>query len=220
MTLLEAIKKLLGNNADLEITEMEDDKAADNKETEDKKEDGDEMPPTDETKETETDSKESETEGVEAPEEEDKETKGEEAQQEQALIFLDGWFNNETGEIDIEKINNPEARAAIALIENHRQEERNARLISDSLNDELKNYSLNVSDDTFRKVLDTSNIKIRDGKVTGVKEAIEALKTSEPTMFKDMAKESNPLNEGFNPVEKTMTTDPLSFAQAFSLMEE
>lgn len=213
MTLLEALKKLLGNNADLEIeTETDETKTAGNKETEteSKKEEGGEMPPTGETKETETDSKESETDEAEAPKD----------AEEQTILFAEGWFNNETGEIDTEKINNPEARAAIELLQNHLQAERESRLIADSLNDELKNYSLNVSDDTFRKVLDTSNIKVTDGKVTGVKEAIEALKTSEPTMFKDMAKESNPLNEGFNPVEKTMTTDPNSFAQAFSLMEE
>lgn len=210
MTLLEAIKKLLGNNADLEITETEDDKAAENKDTEDKK-DGDEMPPADDNKETEKDSKvDSDTNEAEASKDATEETK----------IFIDGWFNNENGEIDLSKINNSEARSAIELLQNHLNAEKESRLIADSLNDELKNYSLNVSDDTFRKLLDTSNIKVTDGKVTGVKEAIEALKTSEPTMFKDVTKESNPLNEGFNPVEKTLTTDPQSFVQAFDMMME
>lgn len=205
MTLLEAIKKLLGNNADLEISETEETKTDENKEK-----DGGEMPPTDETKETETDSKDTDTEEAEAPEE----------AEEKPAMFSEGWFNRETKEIDASKINNPEALEAIQMMQAEFNAERESRLIAESLNDELKNYSLNVSDETFRKVLDTSNIKVTDGKVTGVKEAIEALKTSEPTMFKDMAKESNPLNEGFNPVEKATTTDPKSFSQAFSMMEE
>ena len=38
--------------------------------------------------------------------------------------------------------------------------------------------------------------------------------------FKDKEKESNPLNEGFNPVEKRGTDGVNSFSQAFKLMEE
>ena len=66
-----------------------------------------------------------------------------------------------------------------------------------------------------------SNVKIdKDGKATGIKEALEDLKSSEPGFFKDKDKESNPLNEGFNPVEKKDTDNVASFAQAFRLMEE
>ena len=94
-------------------------------------------------------------------------------------------------------------------------------MIADSLNNELKNYSLNVSEDTLRKVIDMSKVSIdKDNNVTGVKEALEALKTAEPGFFKDKEKESNPLNEGFNPVEKRGTDNISSFSQAFKLMEE
>ena len=117
-------------------------------------------------------------------------------------IFEDGWFDEASGSVNLEKIKNPEALAAIQLLTNRYKVEKEQRLISDSLNDTLKEYSLAVSDDTLRKVLDTSGVKIdKDGKVVGIKEAIEALKTTEPGFFKDKEKESNPLNEGFNPVE-------------------
>ena len=59
-----------------------------------------------------------------------------------------------------------------------------------------------------------------DGKVTGVKEALDKLKSSEPTFFKDVEKESNPLNEGFSPVDKQSNSNLNSFSQAFRLMEE
>lgn len=136
-------------------------------------------------------------------------------------IFEDGWFDEASGSVNLEKIKNPEALAAIQLLTNRYKAEKEQRLISDSLNDTLKEYSLAVSDDTLRKVLDTSGVKIdKDGKVVGIKEAIEALKTTEPGFFKDKDKESNPLNEGFNPVEKKNTENVNSFAQAFKLMDE
>ena len=136
-------------------------------------------------------------------------------------IFEDGWFDEASGSVNLEKIKNPEALAAIQLLTNKYKAEKEQRLIDDSLNDILKEYSLAVSEDTLRKMLDTSGVKIdKDGKVVGVKEAIETLKTSEPALFKDKEKESNPLNEGFNPNEKKNTENVNSFAQAFKLMDE
>lgn len=125
-------------------------------------------------------------------------------------LFEDGWFDETTGKVDFDKIKNEEALSAIKVLTGKYQAEKEQRLINDSLNDTLKEYSLNVSEDTLRKVLDTSGVKIDDeGKVVGVKEALESLKKSEPGFFKDKEKESSPLNEGFNPVDKqtTLTED-------------
>jgi hypothetical protein len=122
---------------------------------------------------------------------------------ENMALFENGWYNSESGEVDESKIKNPEVLEAIKTLTGRYQAERNQQVILNSLNDELKNYSLTVSTDTLRKVLDLSNVKMdKEGKPTGIKEAIESLKTSEPGFFKDKEKESNPLNEGFNPVEK------------------
>lgn len=121
-------------------------------------------------------------------------------------IFEDGWYDEASGNVNLDKIKNAEVLSAIKFITDKYQAEKEQRMISDSLNDELKNYSLNVSEDTLRKVLDTSGVKIdKDGKVVGIKEAIESLKASEPNFFKDKEKESSPLNEGFNPVERQST---------------
>ena len=95
-------------------------------------------------------------------------------------------------------------------------------MISRAVDDELKtNYSLSVRPETLKSMLDLSKVTIDEsGKVTGVKEAIEALKADEPGLFKDKEKESNPLKEGFNPVEKGGSDKVHSFSDAFRLMEE
>ena len=137
----------------------------------------------------------------------DEEAKGE--TMESTKIFEDGWYDTTSGKINFDKIKNVEALEAIKTLSSVYQAEKEQRLISDSLNETLKEYSLTVSQDTFKKVLDTSGVKIdKEGKVVGIKEAIESLKTNEPGFFKDKEKESSPLNEGFNPVEKpTATTE-------------
>ena len=136
-------------------------------------------------------------------------------------IFEEGWFDSASGKINFDKIKNDEVLAAIKVLNDKYVDEKNQRMINDSINDELKNYKLAVSDETFRKVLDMSGIKVdADGKVTGVKEALDKLKSSEPTFFKDVEKESNPLNEGFSPVDKQSSSNLNSFSQAFRLMEE
>lgn len=221
MTLMEALKKLLGNQVDEEIDLDLDNETKDEKNEPDK------------TDESTKDNK-SEVEKVNDDKADDKadtseKDSSEEVKQEKAEVnemadikmFEDGWFDEASGNVDLGKIKNPEALAAIQLLTNKYKAEQDKRLISDSLNDTLKEYSLAVSEDTLRKVLDTSGVKIdKDGKVVGVKEAIEALKTTEPGFFKDKEKESNPLNEGFNPVEKKNTENVNSFSQAFRLMDE
>ena len=142
-------------------------------------------------------------------------------EEEPMAIFVEGWFDEKTGKIDESKITNEEVLNAIKSMQTVYENEKNQRLISDGINNELSNYSLNVSHDTLLKVLDTTGVKIdKDGKVVGAKEAIEQLKTAEPGFFKDKEKESNPLNEGFNPVTKSNTENINSFSQAFRLMEE
>ena len=221
MKLMEALNKLLAGKIDEEIDIDLDDETKDDKS---------EHNETDEsTKEKEEDmnkvNSEEEKEEVDTSEEKDdkieKDEKAEENNMADVKMFEDGWFDEASGSVDLSKIKNPEALAAIQLLTNKYKAEKEQRLISDSLNDTLKEYSLAVSEDTLRKMLDTSGVKIdKDGKVVGVKEAIETLKTAEPALFKDKEKESNPLNEGFNPTEKKNTENVNSFAQAFKLMDE
>jgi hypothetical protein len=203
------LKDLLGSKLDEEIDIEVDNESSDKKDNQvdNKESTKNETVENKETvkdnvtdKENTSENKDVDTENVENTEEKDMVN---------TKIFEDGWFDEASGSVNFDKIKNDEVLAALQVITGKYNAEKEARLISDSLNDTLKEYSLNVSEDTFRKVLDTSGVKIdKDGKVVGLKEAIEALKASEPTFFKDKEKESNPLNEGFNPVEKpTATTE-------------
>lgn len=208
MTLLELLNKVFGNKLNEEIvdtsitTEVEKDETSKENPPTDKKNPDNEPEIGGQGKKDET------SENVEVVENKGTEENG----GVDMVLFETGWFNSETGEVDESKIKNTEVLAAIKTLTGRYTQEKNQRLISDSLNDELKNYSLNVSNETLRKMLDMSEIKVdKDGKAVGVKEAIEKLKTAEPGVFKDKDKESNPLNEGFNPVEKktTMSEDKL-----------
>lgn len=206
----ELLKDLLGSKLDEEIdlgdestdsSDKEDETVKNNKSTETKDDKvegviGDEV-----TKEVDTSDKKDK--------EEEKKEEAEENDMTNIKMFEDGWFDKTSGKVDFGKIKNTEALEAIKALTDVYEAEKEQRLISDSLNEELKNYSLNVSEETLKKVLDTSGVKIdKDGKVVGIKEAIDSLKASEPGFFKDKEKESNPLNEGFSPVEKpTATTE-------------
>ena len=235
MTLLEALKQILGSKADDEIEDPNDGNGnPDGNPDGNQNPDGNPNPDDPSKKEPPADGGKgdpgagvstSKKEEKKAPEKKDEPGDGKQntgnGGSDVMEIFEDGWMNNETGEIDESKIKNPEVLAAVQAITGRMKAERDQRMIADSLNNELKNYSLNVSEDTLRKVIDMSKVSIdKDNKVTGVKEALEALKTAEPGFFKDKEKESNPLNEGFNPVEKRGTDNISSFSQAFKLMEE
>lgn len=174
------------------------------------------------TKETkETDSKETkETTGNDTKETDEKDkTDGSNVKTE---IFEDGWFDETTGKIDYTKINDETVKEAVKKVESKFTSDKSQDAISRAVDDELRNnYSLSVRPETLKSMLDLSKVTIDEsGKVTGVKEAIEALKADEPGLFKDKEKESNPLKEGFNPVEKGGSDKVHSFSDAFRLMEE
>jgi hypothetical protein len=224
---MEVLKQLLGSEVDEEVEiDGNPNKQEETKQEETKKDaPGDKATTVSEKKDEESKDNGVETKKEEAPKNDDtkvdNKTDTSEKGDENMALFEEGWFNSETGEVDESKIKNPEALAAIQTLTAKVKQEKEQRLIADSLSEELKNYSLNVSEDTLKRVLDMSNVKLdKDNKVTGVKEALEALKTKEPGFFKDKEKESNPLNEGFNPVEKRGTDNVNSFSQAFKLMEE
>lgn len=249
MTLLEKLKQLLGSDLDNEVdsdakledlikTETEEVKTETGEET--RTDTGEEKVETTVETEVKTDEKETpaEEEKKETSEtiksekevitETDEKPAGSEAEKEVSAaekmdnIFDEGWFEN--GVFNGDKVKDEVVREAIKtvidkFIGDNKAEKIN-RAIEDTLNTE---YSLNVSNDTLKKMLDVSNISVGDdGTVIGVKESIEELKKSEPGLFKSKEKESNPLNEGFNPVEKNNNSGgmPKNFAQAFRIMEE
>lgn len=137
-------------------------------------------------------------------------------------IFEDGWFDIETGKLDESKIRDDKVKDAVKLIFNKFDGDRKARLISDAFNKKLENdYSVNVKPETLKKMMDFSDVKVLDDDtVEGIDELFDKLKETEPSLFKDKSRESNPLNEGFNPVVKKSDLSPKTFSQAFRVQEE
>lgn len=213
MTLMEKLKQLFGSKLDEEVDETEQTTVVEKQE---------EVKTSEETKDNKQEQTKTEDKTKNNEVNTDKNISNEEVKEEQTVaIFGEGWYDPATNKVDISKITNEEAANAIKTLTSAYEAEKTARLIDEGINTELGNYSLNISKDMLMKLLDRTNIKLdKDGKVTGAKEAIEAIKTSEPGFFKNKDKESNPLNEGFNPVEKRNSDNITSFGQAFRLMEE
>lgn len=135
-------------------------------------------------------------------------------------IFTDGWFDESTGKVDTTKINDDVVKNAFDMVLKKISDDRRAGLIDRAVDDMLRSdYLLNISPDRLKSMLDLQQVSVDGDVVSGVKEAIEALKTAEPGLFRDKSKESSPLNEGFNPVQKK-TADPHSFLEAMRLQEE
>lgn len=105
-------------------------------------------------------------------------------------FYVDGKFN-------LNKINDKAFKDAISDYLKINQAKDNQRLIDDAYQAELKTRKLGISESTFKKVIDLSGVKVIDGKVTGMKEAFDAL-NNETGIYK---KASNPIYEGFNPVD-------------------
>lgn len=76
-------------------------------------------------------------------------------------------------------------------------------IIDNALNAAVKDQKLAVGVDTIKRLLDMTKITIAKDKVLGIKDALDALRVSEPVLFKAMT--SNPINEPFNPVKKDLT---------------
>lgn len=139
---------------------------------------------------------------------------------EKSTIFEDGWFDETTGKVDTSKIKDDSVKNAFDMVLKRFSDNERAGLIDRAVDDELRNnYLLNVKPERLKSMLDLQQVTVTDGVVSGVKEAIEALKADEPGLFRDKSKESNPLNEGFNPVERK-NTNPRSFMEAARLQEE
>lgn len=219
MKLSEALKKIFGDSLDKEIDldeetskkeeETSKEKSTDGKKEEDKRELDDKAESNDEQKKKE-----------DGQEEKLEDTSNEKEVDSQSKIFEMNWLK-EDGSIDYNKIGNEEVRKAVEMLENRYTSEKNARLISDSIDKELDNCGLSVSKETMKKVLDMNNVKINEkGEVTGIKEQLDDLRKSDSALFIDKSKESNPLNEGFNPVHQKEQSNVNSISEAFSLMDE
>ena len=150
----------------------------------------------------------------------DQQVVNEESVDQKSTIFEDGWFDETTGKVDISKIKDDSVKNAFDMVLKWFSDNERVGLIDRAVDEELRNnYLLNVKPERLKSMLDLQQVTVEDGVVSGVKDAIEALKADEPGLFRDKSKESNPLNEGFNPVERK-NANPRSFLEAQGLSYE
>lgn len=210
MTLMEALKKIFGDKLDSEIdetgTENKDvntDKGAD-----DKGDGGDGQFNTD-NQTTEQASDRKDIKGVE------------DGKEEQTMAVLEtGWYDAKTGKIDTTKVKDPAVLEALNMLSGNIDATKEQFMVSNAINEAVGKLQLSISTDMFKKLVDTSSIKVKEGKVVGLTEALDAVKTAEPGIFKGETKktENNPLNQGFDPVTKT-NDSPSNWAEAFAMQE-
>lgn len=129
-------------------------------------------------------------------------------------------YDTQTGLFSLEGIEDAELKAVLKLANDTVKAHLNMSLVAKAIDDKLNSIKVaeGISKDIISKLIDRSNIKVTDGKVSGVDEAFEALKTNNAGLFAKENKESNPVLEGFNPVTVTNTGRvPNSFAEALAM---
>lgn len=120
---------------------------------------------------------------------------------EPAVAVVEEGFLNTDGTINTDKVHDASAVKAL----NDLAIKVRSLMIDKELNAAIKEYNLAVGVETIKKLLDTTKITVDGDKVIGIKEALDALKVTEPTLFKAMT--STPINEPFNPVKKELATN-------------
>ena len=130
-------------------------------------------------------------------------------------------YDTQTGLFSLEGIEDAELKAVLKLANDTVRANANSALITKAIDDKLNSIKVaeGISKDIILAVLDRTNIKVTDGKVSGVDEAFEALQQSNTGLFKPDGKEdiSSPILEGFNPVQNNLGRTPNSFAEAIAM---
>lgn len=134
-------------------------------------------------------------------------------------------YNTKTGLFDLAGIEDAELKAVLKLANDTVKTNNNKAVIDKAIDNKISTLKLTkgISNNLIKKSLDVTNIKVNDdGQVTGVDEAFDALKKSEAGLFisEDTTQNSNPLLEGFNPVQSGENNTFNSFAEAFSAMQD
>lgn len=128
-------------------------------------------------------------------------------------ILGEGWLL-ETGEVDYDKILDETLRNYIkGLNERLKQSEWDYKYKLAIMIEAMKSGMYDTSD--ADKYIDMADLSIDDnGNVIGVKEAFEKLRKEKPHLFKPVEKGTNPVDTGFDPVDKKVISKPRSYAEA------
>lgn len=117
---------------------------------------------------------------------------------------LDIKFDDKTGLFNLEGIEDESVKEVLTRANNYTITTRNNVAIDRAFNDKLSTLKLRkgITTDLVKKVIDLSNVKVDNDKVSGIDEAFEILQKEQSGLFiQKNQPESNPNLEGFNPTD-------------------
>lgn len=189
MKLIDILKKL-GINIDdeVELTDKKEEK------TETKTSDEKEVVNNSEVKTDET-----------KTEEKDKKTeeKVEEPKEEPAVELV---YDEKTGLFDTKGIKDESVLAVLTKANNYTINTANKVKIDKAFDEKMSGLKIRkgITPEAVRSLVKMDGIKVEDGKVVGIDEAFETLQKEQSGLFVQRNQpESNPMLEGFNPVQNT-----------------
>lgn len=129
-------------------------------------------------------------------------------------------YDTNTGLFDLNSVDNEQLKEVLKLANNTVKNNSNKLIIDKAISKKLGTVKLNkgITNDLILKALDMSNIKVVDGQAKGIDEAFEALSKSQSGLFKSDKEDSNPMMEGFSPVNNNIQDySNLSLTQAYKI---
>ena len=216
MKLSDLLKKLFGDKFDEDIDIDKEDNTPPKEDEQGNEEDGkgeekEDQKEEEKTSKDEEDKTDEKEEVTDEKEEIDITDDGEELKTKPYIdIFNEAWFSSEGCQLslDFKNIKGEEIKLLIEFLYLMYE-------FKMDLKEYLSNLSLSVSEEFLLQQLNFTEVDIRSGSNKDVIEkAINNLREKEPGLFT-----KSPIDEGFDPVNKSKTTTPNSFTEAFQLME-
>lgn len=215
MKLSDVLKKL-GLNLDDDIELNEDEKKETEEKNKDKKEEG--------TKDKEDDKNKDKDSGGKNDNPDNKHEKlnngidkNDNKGQEVTKVKVE--FDDKTGLFKTDGLEDVELKAVLEQANNYTITTRNNVAIDRAFNDKLGTLKLRkgITVDAVKKLIDLSNVKVDNDKVSGIDEAFENLQKEQSGLFVSRNQpESSPLLDGFNPANDGVNDNKSSLDSALA----
>ena len=124
---------------------------------------------------------------------------------ERGPVFQEGWYSEDTDDIDYDKIDDDDVREAFRMVNNTRRRRDQETMIQAKINEKLGEYDWEADPKMITRMLDRSKITVdENGEVVGVDEAIQEVIDAAPSLVRKKAakKSTKPTDQGFNPGDK------------------
>lgn len=160
------------------------------------------------TKETKVDTKETKVDT--------KETK-EDTKETQEEIKVELKFDDKTGLFDLKGIEDADIKAVLQRANDYTVKTANNVKIEKAFNEKLSGLKIRkgITNEVIKKMINFDDVKVDGDKVVGLDEAFETLQKEQSGLFVQRNQsESNPMLEGFNPVQNNDSSSALNASLA------